>query len=272
MSVKKIDFNSVIQSKKSFTTNFNEVIQNIHDGFTLGVYIYLSSLPPNWNVNVKQLMIHFDTGRDKIKRTLSWLNDKELIIYIRPRNEDGTFRKDTVDNFNNCAIEVQEGLKFIEKIKSNQQHISTHPETSIMDKSLYKNQSTRLKIQRLDNPASGKSAPINKIINKKTNRERKAKNQNPLSGFLKFNPTEANKRMCNDLGLSLKEEMNSFENRHHGKKTSYEFERWMKSSFDYKKKKPPLRIVENNGPKQTAQFWGPGHPSYDTLYERTGNR
>lgn len=160
MSVKKVDFHSVFQSKKSFTTNFNEVIQNIHDGFILGVYVYLSSLPPDWNVNINQLMSHFSVGRDKIKRTLSWLNKNQLIKYTRARNEDGTFYKPPVDNSvqpcaSTCAIEVQEGLTFIEKHKSN--HI---PKS---------NSSTRLKTQRVDNPAHGKSAPTNKIINKNTN-------------------------------------------------------------------------------------------------------
>jgi hypothetical protein len=267
MSVKKLDFDSIRQSKKSFTTNFNEVIQNIPNAFYLGVYIYLSSLPTDWKVNIKQLMGHFSSGREKIQRTLKWLNDNELIDYIRIRDENGKFIKDPVDNFNHCAIEVQEGLKFIENTIKNQQLNTTIPETRIMANKLYKKQPTILKNQSVEKPHCGFSSPTNTIINTNTKKSREAENQNPLSQI--FKPNHENTRLCVQLKLNLEEELKSFDNRHRGEKTQYEFERWIKSSREYLDKRTPpsnqpIRTPFNEV-KSTVPFWGPGHPGWEAV-------
>ena len=101
MSVKKLEFNSVKQAKKGYTTFLNEVVQNISNGFILGVYTYLSTLPPEWEVNRVQLGKHFGVGRDKINDALSWLNNNYLIEYKQEHNDKGEFEK--------AYIEVQDG-------------------------------------------------------------------------------------------------------------------------------------------------------------------
>jgi hypothetical protein len=153
MSVSKLDFDSVRQAKKSFTSNLNEVIQNIPDGFVLGLYIYLTSLPPEWNVNSSHLMSHFNVGRDKLARAMSWLSDHFLITHLQERKQDGSFGK--------CTIVVEEGWTFIEQFVKNQKH-----DTAL------------LKTRNTDNPDTGKSAPI---YNTNTTKQKALKNKTKSS-------------------------------------------------------------------------------------------
>lgn len=142
MSVQKLDFSHVIQSKRGFTTFLNEVVQNITDGFILGVYTYLSTLPPDWNVNRVQLGNHFRVGRDKINDALAWLNDNYLIEYKQDRDEKG--------NFLGSYIEVQDGYEFLDNFPLNQTRSTA-----------------TLKTRCTDYPLPGKSAPTKDISFKK---------------------------------------------------------------------------------------------------------
>ena len=144
MSIEKLNLTYVRQENKSFTTLYNHVIQNIDDAFVLGVYCYLSNLPPDWTVSKQQLMNHFDVGKDKMIYTMKWLNDNHLIEYHQDRNEDGTLCKN--------IIIVKDGSEF----KKNYCGL------------------TGVRINRCpDNPVSGKSAPTNNIYN--TNKIKKKK-------------------------------------------------------------------------------------------------
>lgn len=159
MSVQKLDFSYVKQSKKGFTTFLNEVVQNISNGFILGVYTYLSTLPPEWNVNRVHLSNHFKVGRDKINSALSWLNDNYLIEYKQNHDEKGKFL--------NSYIEVQDGLEFIENFNKNQTRSTG-----------------TLKTRLTANPFNGKSAPINNINNINKNKKERA-TEKSLSSVVK---------------------------------------------------------------------------------------
>jgi hypothetical protein len=133
MSIEKLNIKLVRQENKSFTTLYNSVIQNITDAFALGVYCYLSSLPHDWIVSKKQLMNHFNVGKDKISSTMSWLNKNNLIEYLQERNEDG--------KMGSHVIIVKDGSSF--------------------DGGKAGYRKSRLP----EKPVTGKSAPTNIIIN-----------------------------------------------------------------------------------------------------------
>lgn len=149
MSIEKLDFNYVRQEHKSFTTLYNEVIQNINNPFYLGVYCYLSSLPHDWTVSKKQLMNHFKSGRDKIESTMSWLRSNFLLEYHQGRNPDNTFCK----NF----IIIKDGREFIEKVVNNQQSKSENP--AILKTSVADPFPGTLISRYPESPLSGESAP-----------------------------------------------------------------------------------------------------------------
>ncbi len=90
MSIEKLDFTHVVQQKIPFTTFINSVLQNISDPIALAIWVFLSSLPPTWEVNKAHLMKKFDIGRDKLHKHMSYLKEVDLIELVQDRNKDGT--------------------------------------------------------------------------------------------------------------------------------------------------------------------------------------
>src|ERR1700722_17752467 len=213
MSVEKLDFNIVRQESKTFTTHLNSVLQNLNNMAALGLWAYLSSLPDSWTVNKKHLMNHFKVGRDKLSKELRFLESHNLIEMGQERYPNGTV--------GNQYIIVKCGYNFTYSEPVTENPLTAQPFTE---------KPSPVKA------AYGKSAPINKTnnINKNKKRESDIKIEKPLSVF---KPDNQNQKLSNNLGLNLEEELKSFTNRHRGEKTQYEFERWMKASFDYKQKK-----------------------------------
>lgn len=111
MSIEKVSYALIVQEQRPFTTLYSEVIQNISNAFSLGIYTYLSSLPYDWTVSRKQLMNHFNVGRDKIINTMRYLKDHHLIEHVQYRNDDGTM--------GNSIIIVKDGRDFISNFVHN---------------------------------------------------------------------------------------------------------------------------------------------------------
>jgi hypothetical protein len=121
MSIEKVSYALIVQEQRPFTTLYSEVIQNISNAFALGIYTYLSSLPSDWTVSKKQLMNHFNVGRDKIISTMNYLKDHYLIEHGQYRNSDGTM--------GNSIIIVKDGRDFILNFVHNQKLDDKHTET-----------------------------------------------------------------------------------------------------------------------------------------------
>ena len=74
MSIEKFGKGSLTISHGGFTTVINETIVEITDVTALGIYIYLVTKPPGWEVNVKHIMNHFGIGRQKAYAALKKRN------------------------------------------------------------------------------------------------------------------------------------------------------------------------------------------------------
>lgn len=69
------------------TVNHTKSIQLIRNSDNLAVYIYLSSKPPEWKINVKEIVSHFtNMGRDKVYRCLNDLCMMRLLDRKERRN------------------------------------------------------------------------------------------------------------------------------------------------------------------------------------------
>ena len=68
----------------------NQTIQSLKDLSLIGLYIYLSSMPPSWNINVQYIMDHFNIGRDKARSLLSNLVSERLLS-VRKQRVQGQF-------------------------------------------------------------------------------------------------------------------------------------------------------------------------------------
>jgi len=89
-----------------FTTIPNRVIQSLGDATALGVYVYMQSLPQEWEFHKSQLRSHFDIGIHKINAILKLLEAHRLINIVQIRNKNGQYDR--------ADIEVNDGSDFVE--------------------------------------------------------------------------------------------------------------------------------------------------------------
>lgn len=107
MSVEKL---LITQEQKPFTTHLNIVLQNLNNAEALGVWCYLSSLPPDWVVSKEQLRNHFGIGRDKLDKIITHLRKKNLLIVQGIKDING--------KFTHWSIHVLSGTEFIKDSQS----------------------------------------------------------------------------------------------------------------------------------------------------------
>lgn len=87
----------------------NKTIQNIRDVTSLGVYAYLSTKPPSWEINVKEICRHFSLGRDKVRRTLSNLVSIGALSVIVSKLNGKFAGTDYILHLNLAGIEFSPG-------------------------------------------------------------------------------------------------------------------------------------------------------------------
>jgi len=73
--------------KGGCTVSINKTIQSLTDVYELAFYSYLSSKPQDWEIHHKELMSHFDLGKNKVYRVLNGLMEKRLIKKIEERDK-----------------------------------------------------------------------------------------------------------------------------------------------------------------------------------------
>lgn len=89
MSIIKNTPHYLKHSKKTFTTIQNETIELITDPSTLGIYVYLSAKPDNWEISVTNLMNRFQKCRDFIRARMSNLRELGLLESVAIKNDKG---------------------------------------------------------------------------------------------------------------------------------------------------------------------------------------
>jgi hypothetical protein len=243
MPVEKIDFAYISQEKKPFTTHLNSVLQNLKNPMALGIWAYLSSLPEGWKVNKEHLRKHFGLGRDKLDSIIKYLIENDLLEANQERLSDGKMGKG--------YIIVKVGYDFKQDCNAKEQ---SYPQKQpFTEKPLTAQPYTA-------EPCPGESAPINNI-NNINNIKRESTIRKKRESLSDFFPNEENQLLCKDLRLNINDEIESFKNRHRGKKTQYEFSRWLKSSKQYQSSKS-----ENREIRSTVPLYGPGHPTWEALH------
>ena len=85
--------NILIKKGFGFTTIITSTIANIKDDSALGIYCYLASKPENWSICKKELMNHFNRGRDHINNKFAYLKSLGLIESIAIKNHKGQINK-----------------------------------------------------------------------------------------------------------------------------------------------------------------------------------
>lgn len=244
MSIEKIDFSSVEHDSKPFTTHFNSVLQNLYNSEALGVWAYLSSLPPKWLVNKTQLMGHFRIGRDKLEKILSYLKKNNLVSIERTRLEDGTLAggfiliKCGVDFKKDCVEEIVQ----YRSSRCANTPATEKPYVDNAQKNTQKNNTLAMCNLNTDKPASGLSGPgeptpIKEISKKEINNNKiniSCASSDALSGFdayWEINPKKKNKiraqkiwkkkNLCKIATLICEDVRNRLENDHQWKNVQF---------------------------------------------------
>lgn len=101
MSVQKY---VISKNPGNFTIISNAVLQGLNNYEALGLYCYISSLPPGWSFHKEQLSSRCGIGRDKINKLLGILVNHELITIEQKRNTNGSF--------SHIDIHVNDGSSF----------------------------------------------------------------------------------------------------------------------------------------------------------------
>lgn len=92
---------------------------------------------------------------------------------------------------------------------------------------------------------TGTGVPVINLYNQLRSEKRESKERSLLSFF---EPDETNKILCRDLRLDLAQQAESFLNRHKGKKTQYEFTRWLKAAKEYADRNKPKEEMRSTVP------------------------
>jgi hypothetical protein len=120
MSIEKF---IVTKESLPFTTLSNYVLQNLQDPRALGVWCYLSSLPPDWIIYKKQIQEHFKLGREQLDKVLRYLKNVKLLTIDRVRNEKGQFTHSEMCILNGTAFaQLQIDIKNKELIENAHPH------------------------------------------------------------------------------------------------------------------------------------------------------
>jgi hypothetical protein len=212
------------------------VVQNIKNMEAGFIWIYLLTLPKDWQVIKSHIKSHFGIGDDKIKKIFAYLNKHRLIEYVRERDENGKMRK--------SEIRILNGSRFI-------------PEES----NTYEKSATGVKIHPLDNHTCGKPPTTNNIDNKgyKNNKEKikdgvvlKAKRPPKLQSLIdiNFQPNDSHFLICAAANLDLEQEKDKFID--HFLKTGKKwkdwnaaFRNWLRKASEYRAEKQTSNPVKS---------------------------
>lgn len=117
-------------------------------------------------------------------------------------------------------------------------------------------------------PPRQNDAPYNNNINNNKSNNKREREKQKRASLSPFHPSEQNTLLCKDYGLDLKQELESFMNRHKGEKTQYEFRRWLENGLKHKSITRNAQSIQQlqNQTRCEVPEWGPGHPSYDSIY------
>lgn len=145
MAIEKNTKNTLLHEESPFTTLMNDVLNGIRHTGALGLYCYLASKPPTWNICKKELQNQFQCGKDHIETCFRYLRKIGAITVTMLRNEKGQA----------IAWETTLRRKFRPDLSAEIQNTG--------------NQVSGANIQNTGNPYCGNPAPINNIYYKNNN-------------------------------------------------------------------------------------------------------
>lgn len=138
----------------------NVVCQKLRDAEALGLYVYLVSLPPQWEFYKTVIRKHFDWGRDKLEKKLTILRAHNLIEPVPDRDDKGRFV--------GWNLHVKNGRDFLETQNTE------NPYPGELSTGLDKNSTQNTENSAADKPVTGFSTPIKETDTKEKDFRKKS--------------------------------------------------------------------------------------------------
>lgn len=115
MAIEKLDFQKVTKEQSPYTVLLNSVIQNINNADALAVYVYLYSLPPDWEINKEHIKNKFSLSDKSIKYIFSYLNRSNLSMHIPIKNEKHQIIRHDINLLNGEKFDPNEPFRVNKK-------------------------------------------------------------------------------------------------------------------------------------------------------------
>lgn len=225
MSIEKLDFEKVTKQGLPYTLFINSVIQFIHNAEALGVYVYLYSLPINWNINKEHLSKKFNLGNKKLRSIFSYLHRSNLLEYHREKDEK-------TGKMLGSSIHLLNGEKFDAQVNFKEDK-TTQAKFACVEKISIKTTGS------LSGPVENRPCGLETLQKKQIKKETKEKKREPLSP--KFKIEEKTNHYVKGLGLNeetINLEHHKFYNHYlaNGETCinwNYRYRKWMVKAVEY---------------------------------------
>lgn len=227
---KKLNNNSkFIPEGVPFTQISNEVICHIKNGDAFLVYSYLFSKSVCWKVVKQNIKNQYGFGDGKIKKIFSYLARANLVKPVQEKGEKGWFEKADIMVLNGSEFDRNVPYKAVKA-----------PKVANIDQDLYqKSGGTEIR------PADNRSSGFGGLLNKEDTKQRKERSV--------FEPNAENQKLCQDHGINIGIELNSFKNIHKGKKTQMAFCVWVHRAIEHYEKRHKKPEVKSTVPDYKSE-------------------
>ena len=138
----------------------NRVAQGLSDAEALGLWIFLQTLPPNWEFHKSHIRNHFGWGRDKLDKKLLILKECNLAEPLALRDENGKFTQWTLN--------VRNGRDFV-PIHNTENPCTGELSTGTAQKPIHNTENTAAV-----KPVTGFDTPIKEIDTKEKDYRKKS--------------------------------------------------------------------------------------------------
>lgn len=209
----------VTKEDSNFAIIPNEICQKLSDAEALGLYVYLTSLPPKWEFYKNVIRKHFAWGRDKLEKKISVLRCHNLVEVLPSRNEKG--------QFTDWNLHVKNGRNFTipqnTEIPNPENQNTENQYTGELSTGLIKNCTQNTENPVTGEPVTGFSTPIKYIDTKTISETFKSFCEPPVdnsdpSTKPSLESTNALSRPKNDNGVDAEPNTDSDHYQNHGAK------------------------------------------------------
>ena len=271
MSVQKFVFN-----RQNLNFNFTSVLNKVISGLArknelLGFYLYIFHLPPGWIFYKDHLKRTCGHGSKKLERLLDELVQMRLIERVQRRNELGRFCHSEITVLNGDLFEIKDLEKHDEpplrqNLPNEPKNEPVHRE-SLSDARLWATINKKQINEKRKSFKRSCSSKNDELFSSFWNLyPRKQKKVEAKKIWARENLDEIGSKILESIKKRLETEWKDQERQFIPLPNTFlNGERW-DDELIVETRVKKMEIKESNEPRSTVQWYGPGHPSWESLH------